>query len=137
MCALGRRCLTKGGHTHRVIGATILLYGRHLATKLVKRGTSFVHGLEVADSIMMKTRAAAVGLTTAATIAAVTVPMPGSAVAGPPIEHFIKAEPQVPYRPSIAPVERLSSAFNRTQPAALPAPAQRAPLTPSSAAIPK
>jgi hypothetical protein len=81
--------------------------------EVVKRGTSFVHGLEVVDSIMKKTRAAAVGLTMAATIAAVTVPMPGSAVAGPPIEHFTKAEPQVPYRPSTAPVERLAVASSQ------------------------
>ena len=69
VCApLAAGALTKGCHTHRAIGATILLYVLHLATQVVKRGPSFVHGLEVADSIMMKTRAAAIGLTTAATM---------------------------------------------------------------------
>jgi hypothetical protein len=34
VCApLAAGALMKGSHTHRVIGATILLYGRHLATK--------------------------------------------------------------------------------------------------------
>jgi hypothetical protein len=86
---------------------------------------------------MMRVRTSSIGLTTAATIAAVTVLMTGSAVAGPHIERFTKAEPQVPYRLSTAPVDRLLSAFNREQSAPLPAPVPRAAVTTLSAAIPK
>jgi hypothetical protein len=109
--------LTKGGHPQWAIGAMIFLYALHLAAQWVKRGTSFAH---VVDTIMMKMRASAVGLRSAATIATVTVLMFGAVVARSHFEHFIKAEIEVAHRPSIAQVDRLLSAFNREQPVLWP-----------------
>jgi hypothetical protein len=82
---------------------------------------------------MMKMRASAIGLTTAATIATLTVPMPEGAVAGPHLERFTKAETETAHRPPTAPVDRLLTVFNR----APPAPAPRPALTPLPVATTK
>src|SRR6266849_6037221 len=58
--------LAKGDHPQWAIGATIFLYVLHSAAQWINRGTSSAH---VVDSIMMKMRASAIGLTSAATIA--------------------------------------------------------------------
>ena|ERR1700730_8436222 len=70
--------LTKGGHPQWAIGATIFLYVLHLAAQWIKRGSSSAH---IVDSIMMKMRASAIGLTSAATVATVAFLMSGYAVA--------------------------------------------------------
>jgi hypothetical protein len=133
---LAAGALTKDGHPQWAVGAVIFLYVLHLMAQWVKHDTSFAHGFTLADSIMMKMRASAIGLTATSTIAAVTVLMSGGAIAGPHIEHFTKSENEVALRPSTAQVDRILSAFNREQPV-LAASAPHPALAPVPAAAPK
>jgi hypothetical protein len=110
--------LTKGDHPQWAIGATIFLYVLHLAAQCLKRGTSSAHRLTVVDSIMMKMRASAVGLTTAATIAAATVLLSGAVLAHSHLAHFGKAETELAHRTSSVAPATMGPAWSLAETAA-------------------
>jgi hypothetical protein len=82
--------LTKGGHPHWAIGGMISVYMLYLAVRYARHGAP---ALGASASNMLNVRISAVGLTTAAAIAATMALMSGAASSR--LEHFSKADVEV------------------------------------------